>query len=248
LILAGLDAPTLGYACVAIFVGGFVRGYTGFGSSMIWVSSLTLVIPPVEIVPILLALEVIASIHLLPQAWSHVAWSSVGWLTISAWVATPLGVALLAKTPTTAMQLAISLIIVASAVVLWRGYHLARTPGKVATVATGAVSGVLNGATSAGGPPVVIFYLSTPEGMSAQRASLIAYFLGSDALGFGVAALSGLVGADSIVRLALFVPAMLIGTALGGRRFLTTTPETFRRATLLLLVMLGIAGVVRAVV
>ena len=247
-MIAGLDAPTLAYAWAAIFLGGFVRGYSGFGSSMIWVSSLTLVIPPAEIVPILLALEVLASVHLLPKAWFQVEWSSVGWLTISAWVATPFGVWLLATTPTRQMQVAISLVVLLSAILLWHGYRLARTPGKPATVATGIVSGVLNGATSAGGPPVVIFYFSSPAGMNAQRASLIAYFLGSDALGVIVAALSGLMTWDSVVRIALFVPAMLGGTALGGRQFLRATPEAFRRAALVLLMTLGIVGIVRAIV
>lgn len=246
--MTGLDPATLAYACVAIFSGGFVRGYSGFGSSMIWVSSLTLVIPPAEIVPILLALEVIASLHLLPQAWSSVDWSSVGWLTISAWITTPLGVWLLATTPAREMQIAISLLVLASAVLLWRGYRMSRAPGKAATVTTGIMSGLLNGATSAGGPPVVIFYFSTPAGMNAQRASLIAYFLGSDAFGAIVAAMSGLVTSESLVRLALFVPAMLVGTALGGRRFLRTTPEAFRRAALVLLMALAVAGLVRAIV
>jgi hypothetical protein len=40
---------------------------------------------------------------------------------------------------------------------------------------------------------------------------------------------------------------MLVGTALGGRRFLGTSPEAFRRVALVLLATLGLAGLVRAV-
>jgi uncharacterized membrane protein YfcA len=246
LVIAGLEATTLAYAWAAIFVGGFIRGYTGFGSSMIWVSSLTQVMPAARVVPVILALEVLASAHLLPGAWPAVQWTTVWPLMLAAWLATPIGVWILARLSPAAMQLAISLVVLATAGLLWRGYTLRRMPGTPATLAIGAVSGVLTGSTSAGGPPLVMFYLSSPAGMAVQRASLIACFLGIDAVGVGIAALAGLVPAESVVLVALLLPAMLVGTALGDRRFLGTTPETFRRVALLLLAALGLAGILRA--
>ena len=246
-VIAGLDAGTLAYAWAAIFVGGFVRGYSGFGSSMVWVTALTQVMPASRVVPIILVLEVLASVHLLPRAWKDVHWASVRPLMAAAWVATPIGVWALARLSPAAMQLAISAVVIATAVLLWRGYRLQRTLGTAATLALGAVSGVLTGATSANGPPLVIFYLSSPVAMAAQRASLIACFLGIDGVGAVMAALAGLVPWESIQQIALFLPAMLVGTALGGRRFLGTSPEAFRRVALLLLAALGLAGLVRAV-
>jgi uncharacterized membrane protein YfcA len=246
-VIAGLDATTLAYAWAAVFVGGVIRGYTGFGSSMIWVSSLTQVMPAARVVPVILALEVLASAHLLPAAWPAVQWATVRPLMLAAWLGTPIGVWILARLPAPAMQLAISLVVLATAALLWRGYALRRAPGTPATLAIGAVSGILTGSTSAGGPPLVMFYLSSPATMAAQRASLIACFLGIDAVGVGVAALAGLVPLESVLHIALFLPAMLVGTALGNHRFLGTTPETFRRVALLLLGALGIAGILRAV-
>lgn len=246
-VIGGLEPATLAYAWAAIFLGGFVRGYSGFGSSMVWVTALTQVMPASRVVPIILVLEVLASAHLLPRAWKDVHWASVRPLMVAACLATPLGVWALARLSPGAMQLAISVVVLATAAILWRGYRLRRTPGTPATLALGAISGVLTGATSANGPPLVIFYLSSPVAMAAQRASLIACFLGIDALGAAEAALAGLVPWESVVETALFLPAMLVGTALGGRRFLGTSPEAFRRVALLLLAALGIAGLVRAI-
>ncbi|MGQ0607925.1 MAG: sulfite exporter TauE/SafE family protein [Chloroflexota bacterium] len=247
-MIAGLDGPTLAYAVLAIFAGAFVRGYSGFGSSMIWVSSLTLAMPPTMVVPVVLALEVLASAHLLPKAWSAVDWRSVAPLVLAASAATPLGVWLLATIPARPMQAVIAAVVLVAAIVLWTGYTFMRVPGRTVTIATGLVSGVINGSTSAGGPPIVIFYFSTPIGMHATRASLIAYFLFIDAMGVGVAALSGLVSTESLLRIGLLLPPLLVGTALGSRQFLKTSPATFRRAALVLLMALGIAGVVRALV
>lgn len=246
MVIAGLPAAALAYAVVAIFVGAFVRGYSGFGSSMIWVSSLTFVMPPAAVVPVVLTLEVLASAHLLPKAWPAVDWRSVGPLVLAAWAATPLGVWLLATIPARPMQGVISAVVLLAAAVLWTGFRLSRVPGRTAAIGAGVLSGVLNGSTSAGGPPIVIFYFSGPATMQATRASLIAYFLGSDAVGAGVAALSGLMTTESVLRIGLFLPPLLLGTALGSRRFLTTSPATFRRAALGLLMALGVAGLVRA--
>jgi len=245
---AGLDAGALAFAAAAVFVGGVVRGYTGFGSSMVWVTSLTLVMPPATVVPIILAMEVLASLHLLGSAWRAVEWRSVGPLVVTACLSTPVGVWLLAITPARTMQVAISVVVVATALVLWRGYALRRAPGMAAVIGAGVVSGVLTGSTSAGGPPVVIFYFATPAGVHVARASLIAFFMLTDAVGVAIAAASGLFTWDSALRVALFVPPMLAGTVLGSRRFVRADPEAFRRAVLLLLILLGVAGLVRALV
>ena len=246
-MIAGLDAPILAYAWAAVFVGGVARGYTGFGSSMIWVTSLTLVMPPASVVPVILMLEVLASLHLLPRVWAAVQWPTVWPITVAAWAATPLGVWLLAKASPPLMQAAISGVVLVATALLWRGHVLSRSPGMAATIAAGVVSGVLTGSTSAGGPPVVLFYFSTPAAIGVQRASLIAYFLASDAVGAGVAALAGLVTTDSLLRVGLFLPAMLLGTALGSRQFLGAAPQAARRVALCLLLTLGLAGLVRAV-
>ncbi|MBI2204504.1 MAG: sulfite exporter TauE/SafE family protein [Candidatus Rokubacteria bacterium] len=247
-MVAGLEPAALAFAAGAVLVGGVVRGYTGFGSSMVWVTSLTLVMPPAAVVPVILAMEVLASLHLLPQAWRAVDWRSVGPLVAAACLSTPLGVWLLAVTPARPMQVAISVVVVVTAIVLWRGYALRRAPGMAATIGAGVVSGVLTGSTSAGGPPVVIFYFATPAGVDVARASLIAFFMLTDGVGVAIAAASGLFTWQSALRVALFLPPMLVGTALGSRRFVRADPEAFRRAVLLLLVLLGAAGLVRALV
>ena len=50
-------------------------------------------------------------------------------------------------------------------------------PGRAATVATGALSGLLNGAFGIGGPPVILFFFASPAWVAVGRASVIAYSL-----------------------------------------------------------------------
>ncbi len=62
-----LTPVALGFCIVAVLIGAFVKGYTGFGASMLWATSLSLVLPPLQIVPMVLMFEVATSIHLLPR-------------------------------------------------------------------------------------------------------------------------------------------------------------------------------------
>ena len=57
----------LAYAAVCIFFAAIVRGYSGFGFSLLAITSISLVLPPVQIVPSIFLMEVTASVHLLPQ-------------------------------------------------------------------------------------------------------------------------------------------------------------------------------------
>jgi uncharacterized membrane protein YfcA len=245
-MLLGLTPGSFAFALAVLLIGGFVRGYSGFGASMIWVSGLSLVVAPAVAVPTVLLLEVVASIHLLPKVWRDVHWRSLAWLLAGALVATPFGIMTLARVPADPMRMAIAIIVIIAAVLIWRGFRLETVPGRGAALATGAVSGALNGATTVGGPPVILFFFSSPAGVAMSRASVIAYFLGTDSLASAMAAGQGLVDGTLLLRAAVFLPVVLIGVALGHRRFVTTDAETFRRMVLLLLVTLSAAGLARA--
>ncbi|MCH8999420.1 MAG: hypothetical protein IID48_14330, partial [Proteobacteria bacterium] len=64
--------------------------------------------------------------------------------------------------------------------------------------------------------------------------------------GSGVAWMSGLVTQEVLLRTALFCIPLCLGVWLGNRHFLATSPESFRRFTLILLVFLATAGLLRA--
>jgi uncharacterized protein len=131
----------------AIFGAAVVRGYTGFGFSMIAVTTLSMLRFPAEVVPMVLLLVIVASLHLLPSVWHAVEWRSLGWLLLGTMVATPAGVAVLTIVPANAMRVLVCVAVASAVVFLWRGFELRRTPGPAPTVATGVLVGILNGST-----------------------------------------------------------------------------------------------------
>ncbi len=244
--LAALPIATLVTVGLALLVAAIVRGYSGFGFSMLAVLGLTLALPPAEAIPIVLTLEVAASLHMLPGVWRQIDWRSLWPLVVGALVATPFGVHLLATLPETPIRLAIATLVVTATILLWRGFALQRMPGIGATLATGSAVGLLNGGLGIGGPPVILFYLSSPAGTAAVRASLVAYFLATDTYALALGAAEGLVTTRTFLAALALLPVLLLGIAIGSRGFIRTDPATFRKAVLVLLLILSAAGVARA--
>lgn len=237
----GLGTLGLGAAIACALLGALVKGFAGFGASMVWAISLAFVLPPREAVPLVLMFEVASSLHLLPKIWRDVDWRSLRLLLIATWAATPLGIYVLATVPADPMRLALAATVLLAAVLIWRGFALKAAPGTGATLAVGASAGLLNGSMAIVGPPVILFYFSSPLGFTIGRASLIAFFLGTDSVGTVMFATQGLIDGQTLLRAAVLIPVVLAGTSLGNLGFVRVSEARFRVVVLGLLVALALA-------
>ena len=235
-----MDVLPQAYALLCIFLAAIVRGYSGFGFSLLAVTSLSLILTPAEVVPSIFLLEIAASLHLLPGIWKDIHWRSLGPLAVGCLIATPFGVWLLANIPAAPMQVALGVFVLAATVLLYRGWALKTMPGLVGSTAAGAASGLANGAFGTGGPPVILFYFASPAGNIAGRASVIAYFLFTDVTGLAFMEREGLVTWPVVLRALVFLPALLTGVWIGSRGFRTADPAVFRRYVLVLLAVLAV--------
>ena len=230
----------LAYGAACVFAAAVVRGYTGFGFSLLAITSLSLVLPLAAVVPAMFLLEVAASLRLLPGVWRDVHWRSIRMLLAGCLIGTPPGVWALASLPEAPLKLAMAAFVLVSAILLARGVALKAMPGAAGTFATGVATGLCNGGFGMGGPPLVVFYLSTPAGAAAGRASIIAFIVATDVMGLGFQAGEGSVTRGTFLLAAAFLLPLLAGVWIGSRAFRASDPERFRQWTLRLLMLLAI--------
>jgi uncharacterized protein len=235
----------LATALVLIFLAAVVRGLTGFGFSLLAITSLALLMPPAHVIPSILMLELAASVHILAEVWKDVHWRSLLPLLLGSLVATPLGVWLLANVPTPPMQVAIGIFTLTAVALMARGLTLKTMPGRFATATIGALSGLANGAFGIGGPPVIVLYFSTPAGHAVGRASLAAYFLAIDVIGLMFLWRQGLVTVQSSWRALIYLPALLAGVWVGSLAFARVNQQQFRNVILAVLAILGLLSIIR---
>ncbi len=155
---------------------------------------------------------------MIPAIWREIDWRGLMFLLIGYVIALPFGVYALANVPAPPMQLALGLFVIVTTVMMLRGFRLERTPGAAATTVTGAASGILNGAFGIGGPPVVLFYFSTPAAAAVGRA-LDHRLLPLDrhAGPWPELARNGLVTQQSFIQFVAWLPALLIGVFAGAK-------------------------------
>ena len=245
-LIAGLGAGTLAYACAAVFFAALIRGYSGFGSAAIIVTSLSLVFHPAEIVPIAVLLEVVASLGVLHLVWREVARRETAWLLAGACFGTPVGLWLLTSVPVNWMRAGIALIVLAASLSLLAQVRLPRQSGAGTIMGAGLVSGVVNGAAAVGGLPAVLYLLSTDMKAAVARATIIVYLMALGVYGTGAAYLNDLITRDLLIRTALFCIPLALGVAAGNRHFLASSPDSFRRFALWLLIGLSCLALTRA--
>lgn len=242
------DISAIALASGFVFLAAIVRGYSGFGFSLLSITALTLVFPPALVIPAIFMLEVAASLHMLPSIWRAVHWRSLALLLAGALIGTPLGVHALANFPQAPMTLGLAVFVLIATFLLWRGFALKTMPSAPATLGVGTAAGIANGAFGIGGPPVVMFYFASPAGHAAGRASLIAYFLLTDVVGLAFLAREGLVTQTSGLLALAFLPALIAGVWLGARSFKTADPERFRKIVLLILALLAVITAAKAAI
>ena len=236
------------FALIVSALAGFLRGFTGFGSALAAVPLLSLVLEPIDVVPCVLILQVVAGLQLLRRVWSEVDWSSLRPLLVGALAGTPLGTVLLSHLPADAMRAAIGLIVLAAVVLLRGGVGLEARPRLATRLGVGWLSGVLNGATAMGGPPVILFFLATSSSVAVGRASLLVYFFFLSIGSLAVVAGAGLVSQHTMLLSLVMLPGIALGNSLGDRTFRRSSADAYRRVVMAVLSMIALASIGRAIV
>lgn len=236
------------YVFLVVLGAGIVRGATGFGFSLIAIVLLTFVFPPAQIAPAILLWEIVASIGHLPFVYRDVDWKSLRWLSLGIVFGTPLGVWFLVNMPIGLMRIIINAMVLILTAMLFLGLRPQKAPSSLATTAVGTLSGIINGASANGGPPVILFFLSSPAGAAVGRASLIAFFLFTDVLASLLYWKSGLIHLETLIFTGCFLVPLGLGVWMGNRWFTQIDKTRFNRIVLILLMFIAGVSLIQAVV
>ena len=242
----GLTDGRLLLAAAVFIVGGFLRGFIGFGSALVVVPVLSLAYGPRVGVAAFTVVEVAAIVRLLPDAVRHADRRTTLPLIATIVLAAPLGTWALANIDVRLMKGVISgtvLAMVALIALNWRFRQAARMP---VVLAAGALSGLIQGSTGVGGPPVVALFLSRPDPPDTIRGNILA---GLGSLGLIVVVVYGTFGLLTPLVLWLGVLAMppyLIAIGLGARYYSREGNRFYRSAALVVLSAIALATLAAA--
>jgi len=230
-----------------VFVASIVRGFNGFGFSAICISGFSFILPAIEIVPVILALEVIISIFMVPYIWNKIDWNFVLKLQIGIIIGSPIGLYLLRYLAPNTTHLSVCLIIIFFSIVLMKGYSNQKINNNYGKIFTGIVSGTLNGLTTLGGMPVALFLLITSIQPIVIRGSLAALFFLTDIYAFSLSFFAGIVDMTTIYRVIPLIIILPLGVFIGNKFFIKSKEETYRKVVFYFLIFISILGIFRLI-
>ncbi|MEM7407685.1 MAG: sulfite exporter TauE/SafE family protein [Pseudomonadota bacterium] len=235
-----LTPTQIGYSAIVVIAAYVVRGVAGFGSALVAVPLLVLALPPVHVVPVVIALDLMGSAG---QAWAGrrvIDWRVL--IPLAPFTLLGIGGALVLFSYLDAATLALAL---GAFVACFAVYQLLPAPPiratALAAVPYGALGGLVGTLFGTGGPFYMMYLGLRGLEKSAVRASFAAYFVMDGGVRLAGFAVYGHLQTATLVLFAIGVPAALVGLAIGGRLHTGLGQKQFKQLVSVLLMLSGLA-------
>ena len=230
ILFSALAVPGLGWLIFAAFLAGLVRGFTGFGSALVYLPIAAQFLSPVWVLVTLVLKDVLGPLPNLPRARRDSNMAQVGWMALGMVLAMPLGLMALYTIDPLVFRYTVSICALTVPLILMAGFRYRGAMSRPLLLGTGAASGFFGAAAGVPGPPVILLYLSSNAPASRIRANAMIYLLIFD---ISLLAMLGLQGQMALLPVALglllVAPAML-GSVVGGSVFRSENARLYRVA------------------
>jgi uncharacterized membrane protein YfcA len=228
--------------CVIAFVSGTARGFSGFGSALIFMPLASSMASPRLVAALLLVIDFIAAAPLLPNAWRQADRKATAVMVAGAFVGVPIGTYCLSQFDPVTTRWIISCFVGALLLLLLSGWRYRGKDHPAISVGIGGLAGFCSGLAQTGGPPIVGYWLGRPIASVIARANILLFFGASDFFSLVSYAFTGLITPDSI-RFALLVgPIYGIGVWFGSQLFGRASETLFRSICYALIAGAAIVG------
>ena len=228
---AALETPGLAWMLLTISVAGLVRGFTGFGTAMIFVPVGTQFLPTADVVFLMATTGIFSTAALFPSAWKQADKSEVGALAMAAGVTVPVGIWLMMQLDGLTLRLIASAVIgvtLAAVITGWRWQGKIGWPGRFAI---GGAAGTVGGMTGLTGPVVIVFYLANVRDVSRVRANTIVFLAALDVVIVTNLVFGGFAGFETLLVAVMLSLPYLITTLIGKALFDPKLEKLYRVAS-----------------
>jgi uncharacterized membrane protein YfcA len=244
LSLAALNAlaadPRFPLAFGIATIAGLVRGFSGFGSALIYIPLISAIYSPRTAAVTLLIVDFVGALWPSIQARKDCDWSSVLPILVAATITAPIGTLLLLVIEPTVLRWFIAVLVLALLGVLLSGWRYRGPQWLSLKLGIGGLAGLSQGATQIGGPLLIVYWLSTARPI-VTRANLLLYFQISGIVFIATYLWSGVFDAENVGLIVLLTPPFLIALVIGAFFFRGASDALYRRIAY---VIVGIAAIV----
>ncbi len=237
-----LHDPRFIAAAVVTLISGIVRGFSGFGSALIYIPLVAAIYEPRIAAVTLLVTDTIASAPFSVAQTRHCNWREVTPVTLGAFATIPVGVLALQYFDPLILRWCIAVMVLVLLAVLASGWRYHGKPHLSASLGVGLFSGISTGAVQIAGPATIIYWLGGPSSAAVVRANLMVYFLLLAIASFVIYFLRGLFTADVLLMSILLAPIFIVSMTVGTRMFKGASDSAYRRAAYIIIALSAVVS------
>lgn len=231
-----------------VFVAAFTQGAVGFGFGLVSMGLLPLAVSELVAIPFVAVYSLLVSLIIVWELRLYLSWRRIRPLLIGVVLGVPLGLLFLGEADPRYIRFALGAFLVVYS--LWSLFVAMRIGQRVISDAwgyvAGLVSGVLGAAFNTGGPPLVVYATLKGWDKHAAKSTLQVLFILTSVLALGGHVAAGRMTERVLTLIAFMIPALALGVWVGGRVYDRINQETFRKAMLVLLLIVGLVFVDKA--
>jgi uncharacterized protein len=228
--------------CAIAFVSGTARGFSGFGSALIFMPLASSIAAPRLVAALLLIIDFFAAAPLIPNAWKQADRKATSIMVCGALVGVPVGTYFLSRLEPVTTRWIISGFVLVLLALLLSGWRYRGKDHATISVGIGGLSGFCSGLAQTGGPPIVGYWLGRPIASTIARANILLFFGASDFFSVVSYSLTGLITADSLKFSLVVGPVYAIGVWFGASLFGRASETVFRAICYVLIAAAVIIG------
>ncbi|HHD57509.1 MAG TPA: sulfite exporter TauE/SafE family protein [Desulfobulbaceae bacterium] len=222
------------------FVAGFVQGLTGFGSALVAIPLLSLILDIKAAVPLCILNGLIITMYLALHLRQHLDRTKILPLVVGSIPGVVVGATLLQRVDSGIIRFCIGVLLISYS--LYNLFVRPRSPGlsRAWGYAAGFLTGAIGAAFSAGGPPAIIYTTLAGWKKEEIRATLSGFFVAN---GIVTAVVHVVTGVSTVATVQIFLvtaPFVLLGTVAGSHVTGKINQQTYLRIIYTFLILMGI--------
>jgi len=145
-ILTVWATPGLIWLLLAIGVAGIVRGFTGFGTALVFVPVAGIFLAPQTVVGVMTLTGIVSTFVLLPRAWRQADRREVGLLALAALLTVPFGLWLMQALEPVTIRWVVAAVAAITLGALVAGWRFSGLVSRPVLLIIGAMAGILSSA------------------------------------------------------------------------------------------------------
>jgi uncharacterized membrane protein YfcA len=239
-IAAVVADPRFALAVAVAVLSGLVRGFSGFGSALIYIPLVSAIYEPRIGVVTLLLIDFVCGAPFAVREARRCDWSQLLPVLLAAVICIPVGTLALQYADPVVLRWIMAALVAVLLAVLASGWRYSVTPRLPYSLAAGAASGLGAGAVQIAAPPLLIYWLGGQSSATTIRANMMVYFILLEIVSIVTYSARGLFTTDIFALSLLLGPPFILAMAAGAWMFRGAADETYRRVAYLIVAVSAI--------